>query len=73
MLNGAQDVACAPQKIGLALGLSTYQLFHLALFRATTWSRGFFGFSALIFLRTVRFAFLRSSLLNFEVFAMSAV
>src|SRR5215469_7282449 len=35
------------------------------------YSRGFNGLSALRFLRAVRFAFLRSSLLNFVVFAMN--
>src|SRR5215831_2042823 len=35
------------------------------------YSRGFSGLSALRFFRAVRFAFLRSSLLNFVVFAMN--
>jgi hypothetical protein len=37
------------------------------------YSRGFSGFSVFTFLRAVRFDFLRSSLLSFFVFAMSAV
>lgn len=36
------------------------------------YSRGFSGFSALRFLRAVRFAFFRSSLLSVDVFAMNA-
>lgn len=35
------------------------------------YSRGFSGFSALRFLRDARFAFLRSSLLSFDVLAMN--
>ena len=37
------------------------------------YSRGFNGFSVFFFLRTARLAFLRSSLVNLLVFAMSAV
>ena len=47
--------------------------FTLLFFDPRAYSRGFKGFSALRFLRAVRFSFLRSSLLNVAVFAMSAV
>ena len=48
MQNGAtlRMEPSAPQKIGLALGLSTYQLFHFALFRATSVLTRLLGFSA---------------------------
>jgi hypothetical protein len=45
--------------------------FTLRFFDPRAYSRGFNGFSVLTFLRDVRFAFLRSSLLSFFVFAMS--
>jgi hypothetical protein len=47
--------------------------FTLRFFEPRAYSRGFSGFSAFTFLRAVRFTFLRSSLLSFFVFAMSAV
>ena len=47
--------------------------FTLLFFDPRAYSRGFNGFSALRFLRAVRFSFLRSSLLNAAVFAMSAI
>ena len=43
----------------------------LGFFDPRGYSRGFSGFSALRFLRAVRFAFFRSSLLNAVVFAMN--
>lgn len=46
--------------------------FTLRFFEPRAYSRGFSGFSAFTFLRAVRFDFLRSSLLSFFVFAMSA-
>ena len=46
--------------------------FTLRFFDPRAYSRGFNGFSVLLFLRAVRFAFLRSSLLSVAVFAMSA-
>jgi hypothetical protein len=47
--------------------------FTLRFFEPRAYSRGFSGFSVFTFLRDVRFAFLRSSLLSVFVFAMSAV
>ena len=47
--------------------------FTLLFFDPRAYSRGFNGFSALRFLRAVRFSFLRSSLLKAAVFAMSAI
>jgi len=44
----------------------------LRFFDPRAYSRGFSGFSAFTFFRDVRFAFLRSSLVSFFVFAMSA-
>lgn len=46
--------------------------FTLGFLDPRAYSRGFFGFSSFIFLRAVRFAFFRSSLLSFFVFAMNA-
>src|SRR5208282_5272503 len=45
--------------------------FTLRFFEPRAYSRGFNGFSAFTFLRDVRFAFLRSSLLSFLVLAIS--
>jgi hypothetical protein len=47
--------------------------FTLRFFEPRAYSLGFSGFSVFTFLRAVRFDFLRSSLLSFFVFAMSAV
>jgi hypothetical protein len=47
--------------------------FTLRFFDPRAYSRGFIGFSAFTFLRDVRFAFFRSSLVSFFVFAMNAV
>jgi hypothetical protein len=47
--------------------------FTLRFFEPRAYSRGFSGFSAFTFLRAARRAFLRSSLVSFFVFAMSAV
>ena len=47
--------------------------FTLRFFDPRAYSRGFSGFSVLTFLRDVRFAFLRSSLLSFCVFAMNVL
>jgi hypothetical protein len=47
--------------------------FTLLFLDPRAYSRGFNGFSALRFLRAVRFSFLRSSLLKAAVFAMSAM
>src|SRR5262249_40003205 len=47
--------------------------FTLRFFEPRAYSRGFFGLSNLIFLRAARFAFLRSSLLSVDVFAMIAL
>jgi hypothetical protein len=47
--------------------------FTLLFFDPRAYSRGFKGFSALRFLRAVRFSFLRSSLVNVAVFAMRAI
>jgi hypothetical protein len=47
--------------------------FTLRFFDPRAYSRGFSGFSAFTFLRDVRFAFFRSSLVSFFVFAMNAV
>src|ERR1700685_2818409 len=46
--------------------------FTLRFFDPAPRSRGFFGFSALLFLREARLLFLRSSFVNFSVFAMIA-
>ena len=47
--------------------------FTLRFFEPRAYSRGFSGFSVLTFLRDVRFAFLRSSLLRLFVFGMNVV
>jgi hypothetical protein len=47
--------------------------FTLRFLEPRAYSRGFSGFSAFTFFRDVRFAFLRSSLVSFFVFAMNAV
>jgi hypothetical protein len=47
--------------------------FTLLFLEPRAYSRGFSGFSAFCFLREARLDFLRSSLVNFDVFAMSAV
>jgi hypothetical protein len=73
MLKRAQDVACAPQKIGLALGLAAYQLFHFALLRPTSVVARLLRLFGLDLFAHCALCLLAFFLFNFEVFAMSAV
>jgi len=63
------DAKCSPYRFAAPRTI----FFTFRFFEPRAYSRGFKGFSAFTFLRAARLAFLRSSLLSFFVFAMSAV